>query len=259
MENLPAANARPPSMSVPIPRTDVEEFVSATEFTGYQRVPLPYQLEIPGVDRGRAVAACLRNGVSGRSVLDVGTCYGLVPLEAHRRGARRVVGLEPDPDRYGVAQRVAAFYGHRWEIVQATPEQYETRERFDLVTCMNVLHHTPDPIALLRRLADLTAGELVVEFCLADDRAYIREVVEGDGLGAHLQTYLRSFLLRVAAGKLPILAVGNREYHRVFYFSRAGFTNLVKTHLKLFDDIVFVPSPTGRRRVIAYCRRTAAP
>jgi SAM-dependent methyltransferase len=169
-----------------------------------------------------------------------------------------VVGLEPDADRYDVAQRVAAFYGDRWEIVQATPEQYETQERFDIVTCMNVLHHTPDPISLLRRLADLTAGELVVEFCVADDRGYIRDVIGGDGPGAHLRARLRSSLLRAAAGNLPILAVGNREYHRVFYFSRAGFTNLVKTHLKLFDEVVFAPSPTGRRRVIAYCRRTAA-
>jgi SAM-dependent methyltransferase len=233
---------------------EVDEFLSSTRFEAYQRVPLPHGREIPGVDRSRLVAAALRDRVAGRSLLDVGTYYGFLPLEAHRRGARRVVGLEPDAERCRVAQRVAELHGDRWSVVHATLEDYRPEEPFDVVTCLGVLHHVADPVAFLRRLAELTADELVVDFCLPHDPAYIEDPAGGGGRLAALRTHLRSTMLRVAAGRLPVAAIGDREYHRVFYFSRAAFANLVTTHLGLFDEVAFVRHPS-RHRVLASCRR----
>jgi SAM-dependent methyltransferase len=245
------------AISSSVPATEVDDFLSSTRFAAYQRVPLPHGREIPGPDRGRATAAALKNGVAGRSVLDVGTYYGFLPLEAYRRGARRVVGLEPDRERYRVARRVAELYGDRWSIVHATLEDYEAEEPFDIVTCLGVLHHVADPIAFLRRLAELTADELVVDFRLPDDPVYIRALAgEGRRL-ARLRAHLRSVVLRAAAGTLPIASIGDQEYHRVFYFSRPAFANLVTEHLDLFDSVDFAGSPTARRRVLAHCRHGA--
>jgi SAM-dependent methyltransferase len=238
-------------------RREIEEFLGSHRFERYQRIPLPHGLEIAGDDRTRAISMALRSGVARRSVLDVGTYYGLLPLQAVQQGARRVVALEPDSDRYEVARSVAAVYEGRWEVVHAPLEKFDTAEQFDVVTCMNVLHHVVDPLAFLRRLSGVTAddGELVVEFRTVGDRSHFQELLGATGRGARARAYIRSALLTAAAGSLPLMAVGDHEYDRVCYFSRGAFKNIVSTHLKLFDDVSFVASPSGGGRAIAYCRR----
>ena len=93
-------------------RDEVEEFLATTDFRGYQAMPLPYGLSVPGIDRRDRVDQVLQVDLAGKSVLDVGTNYGIVPCEATRRGAVRAVGLEPDPKLFPVAQRIAELNGN---------------------------------------------------------------------------------------------------------------------------------------------------
>ena len=76
-------------------REEVEAFLAETQFSGYQRFPLPHGLEIPGVDRKERADQVFSMDLAGKSVLDVGTKYGVFAYEAITRGAERAVGLEP--------------------------------------------------------------------------------------------------------------------------------------------------------------------
>jgi 2-polyprenyl-3-methyl-5-hydroxy-6-metoxy-1,4-benzoquinol methylase len=234
---------------------EITEFLEGTKFSGYQAVPLPGGLHVPGKDRTRTADLILGSTLEGKSVLDVGTYYGFFPAEAIRRGASRAVGIEADHERYDIARRIAELNGRTYEIHHARVEDLSLGERFDLVLFLNVLHHVTDPVCVMRNLVQHCKGLLIVEFCLADDPQYLY----------HLSSFRRGKMLRKAAAKmqsvilrtvcrgLPLMAIGNRDGHRTFYFSPEAFRNLFVLHLGWFRGISFLRPPGGRRRMIAVC------
>jgi 2-polyprenyl-3-methyl-5-hydroxy-6-metoxy-1,4-benzoquinol methylase len=238
-------------------REEVEAFLASTSFDGYQSVPLPHGLSVPGKDRSQRTEQVLGRHVAGRSVLDIGTNYGVFPFEAMQRGASRAVGIELDESRAAMAQRIAALHGDSYEIRQGRVEDLAPEESFDVVLVLNVLHHLLDPIAVMRQLAAVCRETMIVEFCLPDDPEYLIYVVGRSAARTRLNWVLaglRSRLLRRAIGDLPLMAVGNRSYDRTFYFSPAAFENLFVLHQELFESVSFEPSVTGQRRVVATCR-----
>lgn len=245
-----------------VSREEVEEFLATTEFTGYQPVPLPHGLSLPGEatpgegDVTARLDQVFRMPVEGRSFLDVGSYYGLFPYAAVERGATRAVGLEPAESRFPVARRIAELHGNRWEIRQMTVEDLPPDESYDVITFLNVLHHVVDPVEAMRRLVRICNETLIVEFCLPDDPqmlVHLYDGIPGGGRPKWWLARLRSLTLRWAAGRLPLMAVGDWPVHRTFYFSPEAFENLFRVHLGWFDSIRFEASATGLRRRVAYC------
>jgi SAM-dependent methyltransferase len=239
------------------PRDEVEEFLASTEFSGYQGMPLPYGLQVPGVDLSRRTAQVLDMDLTGLSVLDVGTNYGAFAAAAVERGASRVVGLEASPKHYPVSRRIAELNGDRWEVRHARVEELEPDETFDVVLFLAVLHHVLEPVEAMRRLVAVCRKTLVVEFCLPDDPAYIVHLydprIEAASRPAWWRARIRSYLMRPFMGRLPLMAMGNMPYHRTYYFTPQAFENLFRVHLGFFDEIRFAPTVTGQRRIVAHC------
>ena len=253
---LPLGDA--PNLSTPTAsRDEVQEFLDSTEFTGYQAVPLPHGMSLPGLDRRDRIEQALRIPLKGKSYLDVGTYYGIFPYEALQRGAARAVGLEPAAERYAVANRIAELHGNAYEIRQGRVEDLPPGEKFDVVTFTNVLHHVEDPIAAVKRLVDACNETLVIEFCLPDDPEMLVQLYDRREAPRRWSWWIakaRSLTLRAVAGRLPLMAVGNYPIHRTFYFTPTAFENLFRVHLGWFESIEFEPAATGQRRVMAYCR-----
>jgi SAM-dependent methyltransferase len=238
-------------------REEVEAFLTATRFSGYQGMPLPHGLRVPGKDRSADARVILQGRVSDKTVLDIGTNYGAFPAEAVRLGAAGAVGIEPDPERCAIARRIAELNGSRYEIRNGMLEDLDPGEQFDVVTVINVLHHVLDPIAAMRRLAEITRESMIVEFCLPDDPEYLSLLRHPERPATRLEqkrAQLRSRALRIVARGLPMMAVANLEYHRTFYFSPEAFANLFVVHHKLFREVTFDRSPESRRHVVAVCR-----
>jgi SAM-dependent methyltransferase len=194
--------------------------------------------------------------MEGRSFLDVGSYYGLFPYAAIGRGATRAVGLEPAAERAAIAQRIAALHDDKWEIRRSTVEQVGADESYDVITFLNVLHHVLDPIEALRRLVRICTETLIVEFCLPDDPQMLVHLYDPRPEPGRLrwwQARARSATLRLVAGRLPLMAVGDWPVHRTWYFSPQAFENLFRVHLGWFDSIRFEPTATGLRRTMAYC------
>ena len=238
-------------------REEVEEFLATTSFSGYQAMPLPHGLRVPGIDRSDRAARVLDLPLEGRSLLDVGTNYGAIPCEAIRRGAARAVGLELSASHAAVAQRIAELNGGRWEVRAQRAEDLAADETFDVVTLLNVLHHVTDPVEVVRRLVAVCRETLVVEFCLPDDPEYLVQLRDKNprpSRAARTRATARSLALRAVAGRLPLMAVGDWPYHRTFYFSPAAFDNLFRVHLGFFESVRFAPGTPGKRRTLAFCR-----
>lgn len=182
----------------------------------------------------------LASHVEGRSVLDVGTYYGLFPYHAVRLGALRAVGVEPDPERHAIAKRISELHGRKYEIVTGDVDHLPS-ETFDVVLLLNVLHHLVDPVGSMRQLAGASHEKLIIEFPRVDSPFIYR----------HTQSRVRAKILAHLVRALPLVGIGNETYS-TFYFSPKAFENLFVSHLRLFSSVTFQRSPRSTR-VVAVC------
>ncbi len=94
--------------------------------------------------------------LAGRSVLDVGCGGGLLAEGMARRGAH-VTGIDLSPSLLSTAELHALESGAlvRYRLVSAEALAAESPSTYDLVTCMEMLEHVPDPASVIGALARL--------------------------------------------------------------------------------------------------------
>jgi SAM-dependent methyltransferase len=109
----------------------------------YHRFTLPNGMTTEGEDRSATAAAIFGKDFGGMSMLDIGCHHGFYCIEAKKRGAGRVVGLEGKPKAIKVARRIQEIYGYGdFELVEGFfPRARLPVDRFDVVLLMNVVHH----------------------------------------------------------------------------------------------------------------------
>jgi cyclopropane fatty-acyl-phospholipid synthase-like methyltransferase len=104
--------------------------------------------------------------MEGKSLLDVGCGSGPYCVEAVRRGARRVVGLDMAPGMLDLARRRAEATGaaDRCKFVLGTFPKDAPRETFDYAVVMGVMDYIADPAAFLRALAQCVRSKAALSF-----------------------------------------------------------------------------------------------
>jgi 2-polyprenyl-6-hydroxyphenyl methylase/3-demethylubiquinone-9 3-methyltransferase len=94
--------------------------------------------------------------LDSRRVLDVGSGGGLLAEGMAEAGAD-VVGLEPGEATVNAARAHLAHSGLEVDYRQGTVEEVPDSEAgsYDVITCLEVLEHVPDPAATIARCAEL--------------------------------------------------------------------------------------------------------
>src|SRR5215469_12053535 len=140
-----------------------------------------------------------RATLAGARVLDVG-CGGGLLTEVLARAGAEVTGIDMAPGMIEVARLHAAESALRIDYRMAAAEDLAqaTAEAFDIVTCMEMLEHVPDPAAMTATLARLLrpGGTLFI---------------------STLNRNLKSFLLAIVGAEyvLNLIPRGTHEYERL--------------------------------------------
>lgn len=95
-------------------------------------------------------------GLAGKRVLDIG-CGGGILTEAMAARGAEVTGIDMTAKLLKVAELHALESGARVDYRLTSAEALAAQEpgRYDVVTCLEMLEHVPDPRAVVRACADL--------------------------------------------------------------------------------------------------------
>ena len=116
------------------------------------------------------------DGLAGKRVLDVGCGGGILAEGMAGRGAS-VLGIDLSEKALGVAKlhRLESGATVDYRLVAAEALAAEATEGFDLVTCMEMLEHVPDPASTIAACAALTrpGGTFVISTINRNPKSYL--------------------------------------------------------------------------------------
>ena len=119
-------------------------------------------------------------GLRGQRVLDVG-CGGGILAEAMTARGARVTGIDLAEKPLKVAQLHLLETGLEVEYRLIAPETLarEAPGNFDVVTCMELLEHVPDPAAMVQACSDLVrpAGHVFFSTINRNLKSYLLAVI----------------------------------------------------------------------------------
>src|SRR5271170_575303 len=172
----------------------------------------------------------LRTQFIGARVLDVG-CGGGLLAEGLARAGARVTAIDLAPGMIEVARLHAleARLDIDYRVAAAELVLAETPHAFDVVTCMEMLEHVPDPSAMTATLAQLLRPG-------------------GAAFVSTLNRNLKSFLLAIVGAEylLRLIPAGTHEYERLIRPAElARFARAAGLTLRELAGVDFNPF-TGR-------------
>ena len=119
-------------------------------------------------------------GVAGKKVADIGCGGGLLSEALTLRGAR-VTGIDMGEAPLAVARLHQLESGLEIDYRQMTAEELASQEpeSFDVVTCLEMLEHVPDPAAIIQACARLVkpGGQVFFSTLNRNPKAYLFAII----------------------------------------------------------------------------------
>jgi 2-polyprenyl-6-hydroxyphenyl methylase/3-demethylubiquinone-9 3-methyltransferase len=146
-----------------------------------------------------------RAGLGEKQVLDVG-CGGGILTEAMARAGAHVLGIDLSQAVLDVAE-LHALEGKVPALYRAVAAEDLAQERpaaFDLVTCMEMLEHVPDPAAIVKALAALVkpGGDIVVSTLNRNPLAFAVAIVGAEYIARALPRGTHEYLKFIRPSEL---------------------------------------------------------
>ncbi len=121
-----------------------------------------------------------RAPLKGKKVIDIGCGGGILSESMAARGAQ-VTGIDMGEAPLSVARLHGLESGINVDYQQITAEQYAEQHpgEYDVVTCMEMLEHVPDPASIVQACATLVrpGGHVFMSTINRNPKAYLYAVV----------------------------------------------------------------------------------
>ncbi|WP_342804410.1 bifunctional 2-polyprenyl-6-hydroxyphenol methylase/3-demethylubiquinol 3-O-methyltransferase UbiG [Alteromonas sp. M12] len=159
------------------------------------------------------------NGVFDKSIIDVGCGGGILSEYLAKQGAQ-VTGIDMASESLEVARLHGLESGVKVSYQQITAEQMAEQHanQFDIVTCLEMLEHVPDPASIVRACAALVKPG-------------------GDVFFSTLNRNLKSYLMAIVGAEkvLNLVPKGTHEYEKFIQpselLSWVDSTDLITKHM----------------------------
>lgn len=125
------------------------------------------------------------NGLFDKSVVDVG-CGGGILAESMAKQGAKVIGIDMASASLQVAHLHALESQTNVEYQKITAEEFALQHpaQFDIVTCMEMLEHVPDPASIIKACSDMvkTGGTVYFSTINKTIKAYIMMILGAEQL-----------------------------------------------------------------------------
>jgi len=100
--------------------------------------------------------------LSGKTVLDLGCNAGFFSLQMAKRGAEKIVGVDPFQEHIDQTKFISEWFDFDIELIKQDAHVFclTTEERFDYIIFLGVLYHLKYGLIVLDRLAEMTKERL---------------------------------------------------------------------------------------------------
>jgi 2-polyprenyl-6-hydroxyphenyl methylase/3-demethylubiquinone-9 3-methyltransferase len=144
-------------------------------------------------------------GLADKAVLDVG-CGGGILSESMARAGARVLGIDLSQAVLDVAE-LHAIEGKvpvEYRAIAAEELAQERPAAFDLVTCMEMLEHVPDPAASVKALATLVkpGGDVIVSTINRNPTAFALAIIGAEYIARALPRGTHEYLKFIRPSEL---------------------------------------------------------
>ncbi len=123
--------------------------------------------------------------LNGKAVLDVGCGGGILSESMHERGAK-VTGIDLGEKALGVAKlhQLESGAGVDYRCISVEQLANEQPASFDVVTCMEMLEHVPDPASVISACAKLVkpGGHVFFSTLNRNPKSYLFAVIGAEYL-----------------------------------------------------------------------------
>jgi 2-polyprenyl-6-hydroxyphenyl methylase/3-demethylubiquinone-9 3-methyltransferase len=182
------------------------------------------------------IEACAR-GLQGRRVVDVGCGGGLLAEGMAERGAE-VLGIDLAPRSLDVARLHALESGANvsYEEIAAEDLAAERPGEFDVVTCLELLEHVPEPASVVAACARLArpGGTVVLSTINRNPKAYALAILGAEYILRMLPRGTHDYTLFIRPSEL---AAWCRKAGLTLHGMRGIAYNPVTRNYRLADDV----------------------
>jgi 2-polyprenyl-3-methyl-5-hydroxy-6-metoxy-1,4-benzoquinol methylase len=225
-------------------KTKVQSLLNSKEFH-YQELNLPYGLKTKrgGYNhllggRSNSYALFTDELLKSKSVLDVGSALGEISFYAEKLGCVQIDGIEYNKKRFNASMRAKKLLASDVKFYNADFLKFPLKKSYDVVICLNVIHHINDFHAFLHKLCKATHRFLILEFPTLLDPKYLNA---------------KKISFSDEINKLPLVGVSSiLEADQYFVFSPEAIISILENANSQLKLIRSVPSPIPARQVMVF-------